>query len=366
MTYSSLSGFFRGKRVLVTGHTGFKGSWLSYILIGMGAEVSGYSLAPDTEPNMYSAMRLDNDMKSEIADVRDYGRLLKAFEKGKPEIVLHLAAQPLVRASYDDPLYTFSTNVMGTANVLECIRKTGTVKSSVIITTDKVYEPKSGARGDAEPHKETDALGGYDPYSSSKVCAEHVTRSYIRSYFNPETSKPSALIASARAGNVIGGGDWSKDRIVPDIMRSLFEKKTGIVLRSPSAIRPWQHVLDPLFGYLLLSKRLYEGDAGKSGAWNFAPDAANFVTVEELTKRTLARAGRGSYSVKPDDSKHETAILKLDASKARAGLGWKPLLGIGECVEWTADWYKDFYSGTDARKATDRQIIEFGKCVDYG
>ncbi|MFH0884738.1 MAG: CDP-glucose 4,6-dehydratase, partial [Candidatus Micrarchaeota archaeon] len=217
MTPLSLPKFFKGKKVMVTGHTGFKGSWLSFILLKMGASVSGYSLAPDTEPNLYSTIGLDKEITSVIADIRDYGKLSAAMEKEKPEIVFHLAAQPLVRASYDDPLYTFSTNVMGTANVLESIRKTASVKASVIITTDKVYEVKDGI-----PHKETDELGGYDPYSSSKVCAEHVTRSYVRSFFNSRESEPRALIATARAGNVIGGGDWSKDRIVPDIMRAVF------------------------------------------------------------------------------------------------------------------------------------------------
>ncbi len=365
MTASSLAKFFKGKRVLVTGHTGFKGSWLSFTLLKLGAEVSGYSLAPDTEPNLYSALGLGQSIKSTIADIRDYGKLSTVFEKEKPEIVLHLAAQPLVRASYDDPLFTFSTNVMGTANVLECIRKNNSVKASVIITTDKVYENKGGA-----PHKENDELGGYDPYSSSKVCAEHVTRCYIRSFFNPEQEtenrKLGTFIASARAGNVLGGGDWSKDRIVPDIMRAVFEKKEKVILRNPSSIRPWQHVLDPLFGYLLLSKKLYEGDRDAVGAWNFAPGEANFITVEELVKRSVKALGKGSYLVKREEGKHETAILKLDAAKARASLGWKPLLGIGECVEWTAEWYNHFYSARDAKTITSRQLELFMERMPYG
>lgn len=363
MTAPSLARFFMGKRVLITGHTGFKGSWLSQILLEMGADVSGYSLAPDTDPNLYSALGLEEDLSSTIADIRDYNKLFAVFRKEDPEIVLHLAAQPLVRASYDDPLYTFSTNVMGTANVLECIRKTDTVKAAVIITTDKVYEIKDGAGKGGAPHKETDELGGYDPYSSSKVCAEHVTRSYMRSYFNPETSNPTALIASARAGNVIGGGDWSKDRIVPDIMRAVFERKEDVVLRNPSSIRPWQHVLDPLFGYLLLSRRLYEGDKGAAGAWNFAPPRENFVTVEELVKLSIKRLGAGKYSIKPGDGKHETAILKLDASKARKKLGWAPLMGIDECTRATAEWYKDFYLGKGAKALTERQIAIFMKRI---
>jgi len=362
MTASGLSGFFRGKRVLVTGHTGFKGSWLTFILHRMGAKVSGYSLSPDTEPNLYSALKLGTGVREMLADIRDYGKVSAFIAAERPEIVIHMAAQPLVRASYDDPLYTFSTNVMGTANVLESIRKSGTAQACVIVTTDKVYEVKDGS-----PHKESDELGGYDPYSSSKVCAEHVTRCYIRSYFNPETQnpKPRTLIASARAGNVIGGGDWSKDRILPDIMRSVFERRETISLRNPSAIRPWQHVLDPLFGYLLLSKSLFEGNADAVGAWNFAPDKGNFITVEELTRRTLKALAKGEYSITPEPGKHETGALRLDASKARKGLGWKPLLGIGECIGMSAEWYSDFYSGKDVRATTGEQLGRYMEMAGY-
>lgn len=363
MSGSSLAKFFKGKKVLVTGHTGFKGSWLSLILLKLGASVSGYSLAPDTTPNLYSLLGIDNEIHSNIADIRDYEVLSAIFRKEKPEIVLHLAAQPLVRPSYEDPLYTFSTNVMGTVNVLECVRQSKSAKASVIITTDKVYEVKDGA-----PHRETDELGGYDPYSSSKVCAEHIIRSYIRSYFNPdkEKSTPQSFIASARAGNVIGGGDWSKDRIVPDIMRALFERKNKIVLRNPSAIRPWQHVLDPLFGYLLLAKKLYEEDLGAMGAWNFAPEEGNFVTVEELTKRSIRVLGMGSYVTIPDSGKHETEILRLDSSKVKAYLGWKPILNIDECISWSAEWYRSFYLGQNAREITENQIGSFLRRISYG
>jgi CDP-glucose 4,6-dehydratase len=359
-----LAEFFNGKRVLVTGHTGFKGSWLSLILRQFGSQVSGYSLAPDTKPSLYTALGLEKDVRSTIADIRDYQKLLSAFRKEKPEIVFHLAAQPLVRASYDDPLYTFSTNVMGTANVLECVRKTGSAKACVVVTTDKVYEVKDGS-----PHKETDELGGYDPYSSSKVCAEHVTRSYIRSYFNPESktqnTEPKTLIASARAGNVIGGGDWSKDRIVPDIMRAVFERNEPVSIRNPSAIRPWQHVLDPLFGYLLLAMRLHGGERQAVGAWNFAPEKENFITVEELVKRSIKYLGKGSYSIKSKDERHETAILQLEATKARKMLGWVPLMGVSESIAETADWYRDFYLGKDMPATSERQLADFTKKCPY-
>lgn len=360
MTSQALVRFFKGKKVLITGHTGFKGSWLCRILLNLGADVAGYSLPPGTEPNLYSALGLQQDIRSTLADIRDYARLSAVFDKEKPEIVLHLAAQPLVRPSYDDPLYTFSTNVMGTVNVLECTRQSKGVKAAVIITTDKVYESKG-----IVPHKETDELGGYDPYSSSKVCAEHVTRCYIRSFFNPQNQEPKTFIASARAGNIIGGGDWSKDRIVPDIVRAVLEKKEAVIIRNPSSIRPWQHVLDPLFGYLLLAKKLYEKDKSAVGAWNFAPSKENFISVEELAKLSIKHLGKGSYSVKPEEGKHETAVLKLDATKARDSLGWRPLLGIEECVGWAAEWYNDFYSGKGAKAITARQIALFMERVRY-
>ena len=357
----SLAGFFSGKRVLITGHTGFKGAWLSRILIGMNASVSGYSLAPATKPDLYDILKLEKKMAGHISDIRDYKTLLGVFGQETPEIVFHLAAQPLVRDSYDDPLYTFSTNVMGTANVLECIRQSPGVKAAVIITTDKVYEAKDG-----RAHKETDALGGYDPYSSSKVCAEHVTRGYTRSFFNPENSETKTLIASARAGNVIGGGDWSRDRLVPDIVRALFEKKEPVALRNPDAVRPWQHVLDPLFGYLVLAKKLHEGHGKASDAWNFAPERENFITTEKLVERSIRMIGNGSYVVKKESGKHETAILRLDASKAKKELGWKPALGIDESLEWTLEWYKAFYRGDDIALITNAQIGRYMELCAYG
>ena len=357
-----LSGFFSGKKILITGHTGFKGSWLAAVLRSMGAEVIGYSLLPNTKPNLYSIIKLDGSISSHLHDIRDYEKLQQVFDKEKPEMVFHLAAQPLVRDSYDDPLYTLSTNVIGTANVLECIRKSEHVKAAVIVTTDKVYENKGGNA----PHREIDELGGYDPYSSSKVCAEHVTRSYIRSFFNPEKGEPKAFIASARAGNVLGGGDWSKDRIVPDLIRAVMERNEKLVIRNPESVRPWQFVLDPLFGYMLLAKRLYEKDKKAVGAWNFAPEENSHITTEELAKRAIAFLGKGGYSIKRESGKHEAGLLRLDAGKARKELGWKPILGMDECLAWTFEWYKAFYGKEDVLGITNKQISNFiGRC-SYG
>lgn len=359
---STLEKFFKGKKILVTGHTGFKGAWLCRILLGMGSDVVGYSLSPNVSPNLYSVLNLKARMEENIADIRDYPKLAGVCEKERPEIVFHLAAQPLVRDSYDDPLATYSTNVMGTANVLECIRKFKNIQTGVIITTDKVYEN----RGWVWPYRENDRLGGYDPYSSSKACAELVTSAYVSSFMNPQKEDRPAYIASARAGNVIGGGDWSKDRLVPDMVRAFFEKDQGIVLRAPTAIRPWQHVLDPLFGYLTLAKKLHERNGDAVGTWNFAPDGDNFIDVESLTKRSIRLLGKGSFSIKKDDTKHEASILKLDATKAKTLLGWKPILAMDECLKLTMDWYSAFYSGSDMERLTGRQIKEFTERLDYG
>jgi len=356
-----IGSFFQGKKVLITGHTGFKGAWLTQILLKMGADVIGYSLAPNTNPNLYSLLALDKKIDGHLDDIRNYSRLSEVFRKSRPEIVFHLAAQPLVRDSYDDPLNTYSTNVMGTANVLECARLNQSVKAAVIITTDKVYENK----GWIWPYRENDRLGGYDPYSSSKACAELVTNAYVSSFLNPQKGEPHAYVASARAGNVIGGGDWSKDRLVPDMVRAFFERKGKMVLRNPEAIRPWQHALDPLFGYLLLAKRLYERDRQAIEAWNFAPDEGNFINVENLVKRSIQIAGKGEYSVIRDDTKHEMSVLKLDATKAKTILGWKPILGMDECLKWTMDWYADYYSGKDSIEVTERQINGYMKRLGH-
>jgi CDP-glucose 4,6-dehydratase len=353
---SGMESFFSGKRVFVTGHTGFKGGWLCEMLLSLGAEVTGYSLAPDTTPNLFTEISLGKQMKSLIADVRDYEKLHSAMAAAKPDMVFHLAAQPLVRRSYEEPRYTFDTNVVGTANVLEAMRVVGSVRAGVMITTDKVYENKEEGRAFVE----TDRLGGHDPYSASKACAELVVSSYRDSFFNPASygKAHKTLIASARAGNVVGGGDYSADRLVPDIVRAIMEKNAPVVLRSPASVRPWQHVLDPIYGYVLLAKGLAEGKKELASAFNFAPDDRD-VTVEQLTKKAIKLLGKGKYEINPDATKHEMKLLSLDASKAKKQLGWKPRFTTDTCLDWTFDWYKQAYAKADLRKTTDSQISKY-------
>ena len=348
---SKPSSFFKGKRVLISGHTGFKGSWLAQILVDAGAQVSGFALAPNTEPNLYSILGLEEKISSHIADIRDFDKLKSVVREEKAQVVFHMAAQPLVRASYDAPRYTFETNVMGTVNMLEAIRQETGVRAAVMITTDKVYENKE----DGKAFVEGDPLGGHDPYSASKAADEIVISSYIRSFFNPQTPGTSTtpLLASARAGNVIGGGDWSADRLVPDIVRA---KKEGraLVIRSPSAVRPWQHVLDPIFGYLLLARHLYEGERAAVGAYNFAPNEKKTFTVEQIARRSGV-----AVTIQPDQTKHEAQTLRLDASKARRTLGWKPALDIEEGLDWTFDWYTRHEKGEDMQAFTRQQIAQY-------
>jgi len=348
----SYDGFFSGKKILITGHTGFKGSWLSKMLIGMGADVSGYSLRPSTKPNLFSILSLRKRMRNHFQDIRDYRKVLGAMQQEKPEIVIHMAAQPLVRDSYNDPPYTYETNVIGTVNVLQTIKEVGGVKAAVMVTTDKVYENKETQT----PYKEDDELGGYDPYSASKACCEIAIRSYTRSFFNPEKG---TLIASARAGNVIGGGDWSMDRLVPDMVRTILEKDEQLVLRNPDAIRPWQHVLDPLNGYLMLAKGLYEGRNDLVGAWNFAPEESSCINVEHLVGKAISKIGKGGYRIERDEGKHEMKTLRLDASKAKAVLGWAPKMDIEKTLDRTFEWYRSYYSGKRMDALTGRQIDEF-------
>jgi CDP-glucose 4,6-dehydratase len=345
-----LADFFENKKILITGHTGFKGSWLSYILHTFDSEVVGYALKPHTTPNLFDVLNLNKKITSYFEDIRDFKKLDSIVKEEEPEIVFHLAAQPIVRHSYDDPLYTYETNTLGTANILQAIKNIGTIKSAIIITTDKVYNNKEVVW----PYRENDELGGYDPYSASKACAELVIQSYIKSFFNEKTP-----VASVRAGNVIGGGDWSEDRIIPDIIRSVFEKKEPLTVRSPLAIRPWQHVLEPLFGYLTLAKGLYNNKTDLVGAWNFAPYESNETSVEELVKFSSKILENLRYEIKLDNTKHEAGILKLDASKARAYLKWSPILTIDETLEWTLEWYKSYYNQKDIINFTDNQIKNF-------
>jgi len=356
---TNLQGFYKNKKVLITGHTGFKGGWLTQILLNFGAKVSGIALKPNTKPNLFQILGLEKEIRNYFCDIRDFGKILEIIKKEKPEIVFHLAAQPLVRDSYDHPLYTFETNIMGTANVLQAIKEVGIVKSAVIITTDKVYENKE--KGSS--FKEEDKLGGYDPYSASKAAAEIVINSYSRSLFNPSDykKKHQTLIASARAGNVIGGGDWQKDRLMPDIIRAVFEKQEKVIIRNPQAIRPWQYVLEPLWGYLLLAEKLYDGKKDFSSAWNFGPNNKNYLTVEKLVKTTLELLGQGIYKIQKDSTKHEAQLLKINSHKAQKFLNWRANLDIKTILELTCDWYQAFYNKKDIVELTNQQIDNFFK-----
>ena len=350
---------YGNKKVLITGHTGFKGSWLSLWLTELGANVIGYSLEPPTEPNLFEAINLKDKITHIIGDVINEEHLISIFEKYQPEFVFHLAAQPLVRRSYKEPKFTYETNVMGTVNILEAVRKTSSVRVCVIITSDKCYENREWVYG----YRETDPMGGYDPYSSSKGCAELVTATYRRAFFNPEDYGEihNEALSSVRAGNVIGGGDWGGDRLISDCVRALSQDKT-IVIRNPQATRPWQYVLEPLSGYLLLGSLMYKDGTKYSSAWNFGPNDESIITVEALVKLVIKHWGSGSYTIDTSSHPHEAGLLKLDASKARALLGWKPVYDVYEAVEKTIYWYKIFYNGMRKEKLyeyTVEEIMEY-------
>lgn len=351
--------FFRGKKILVTGHTGFKGSWLSQVLIQWGVDMVGVSLLPHTSPNLFSILGIEKKMRNYFLDIRDYSAVKQVMFKEKPEIVIHLAAQAIVRDSYDDPLKTYTTNTIGTTNILQAIKKVESVKSAVIITTDKVYKNKEWVF----PYREIDELGGYDPYSASKAAADIIIDSYKSSFFNPRDYgiDHQTLMATTRAGNVIGGGDWGNHRLMTDIVRSVYEKKEKIIIRNPKATRPWEHVLEPINGYLILAKKLYEGDQHLVGAWNFGPDEDSFVPVEKVVDDSIALLGQGDYEVQEDQSKHEANILKLDTSKAKSILGWKPKLNLEDTLTYTMGWYKKYYEeGAEPMKGyTEWQIRSF-------
>lgn len=354
-----LSSFFKDKKVLITGHTGFKGAWLSQIMIDSGARVCGYSLLPNTRPNLFDILNLADKVDNNIADIRDLKKLNGAVKRFKPDIIFHLAAQPLVRDSYDDPVYTYETNVMGTVNILEAIR-INKIPVGVIITTDKVYH---NLEKDIA-YKENDRLGGYDPYSNSKACADMVVSSYISSFFNPKDykKKHNTLVASARSGNVIGGGDWAKDRLLPDAIKAFLVNKEDLVIRSPKAIRPWQHVLEPLYGYILLAIHLYGGEVDKVGAWNFGPKDEDMQEVERVLQILTKHLEKGKYTVEEDLSKHEAGLLKLDNSKARAELRWSPRYDLGKTIKETAEWYEVFHLNKgDIKKFTSSQIETYFK-----
>ena len=352
---------YKGKRILITGHTGFKGSWLSLWLKELGADVIGYALEPPTKPNLFEVLSLNEKVTHIIGDVRDEKHLHSVFEKYQPEFVFHLAAQPLVRLSYKEPKLTYETNVMGTVNVLEAVRKTDSVRSCIIVTSDKCYENREWIYG----YRETDSIGGYDPYSSSKGCAELVTAAYRSAFYNPKDYEKihNVALSSVRAGNVIGGGDWGEDRLIPDCIRALSQNK-AINIRNPQATRPWQYILEPLTGYLLLGALMYEDGAKYSSAWNFGPNDESIKTVAELVKRVIKYWGGGTYTIDTLNHPHEAAFLKLDASKARALLGWKPIYDIYEAVEKTINWYKNFYNGMRKEKLYEFTAEEIGEYVN--
>jgi CDP-glucose 4,6-dehydratase len=349
--------FWNKKKVFITGHTGFKGSWLCLWLHRLGAHIIGYSLNPPTNPSLFKLAGVEKLVDSIVGDVRDGKKLIKCLSEAKPEIVIHLAAQPLVRDSYQFPVDTYAINVMGTVNVLEAIRLHGdTVRAFVNITTDKVYENREYLWA----YQETEPLGGDDPYSSSKACSELVTLAYRNSYFNPRDYKKHKIaVATARAGNVIGGGDWSKDRIVPDCIKAILAGKP-IIVRNPYAIRPWQHVLEPLSGYLCLAEKLYKGGLKYSESWNFGPIENDCKPVEYLVKAICKQWGTEAlFTFAKVKGPHEAAFLKLDCSKAHARLGWHPHWNLEKALSATVAWYKIYSSKGDVKEMCFKQIDEF-------
>ena len=342
--------FYRGKKVLVTGHTGFKGSWLCRILVQAGAEVTGYSLEAPTTPNLFSICDVEDKMNSVIGDIRDLEHLMKVFDETQPEIVLHLAAQPIVRDSYKNPVYTYETNVMGTVNICECVRTHSSVKSFLNVTTDKVYENKEWEWG----YRENEPLDGYDPYSNSKSCSELVTHSYINSFYRDM----EVAVSTARAGNVIGGGDFANDRIVPDCVRAA-EKEQDIIVRNPHSTRPYQHVLEPLAIYLTIAKAQYE-DKKYAGFYNVGPDDRDCVTTGQLVDLFCEKWGEGLAWVNQyDGGPHEANFLKLDCSKIKRVFGWRPHWGVEEAIEKTVEWSKVYLSHEDVCECMDKQIEDF-------
>jgi CDP-glucose 4,6-dehydratase len=344
------------RRVFLTGHTGFKGSWLALWLSRLGAKVRGYALDPCTEPNMFNLASVGAVVDDVRGDVRDYAKLEAAMIEFAPEVVFHLAAQPIVRRSYADPIGTYATNVMGTVHLLEAIRKTSSVRAVVCVTTDKCYQNQNWIW----PYRETDPLGGYDPYASSKACAEIVSAAYRSSFFPLDRlAEHHVALATARAGNVIGGGDWTEDRLIPDLIRG-FLSRQPVLIRRPMAIRPWQHVLESLHGYLMLTGELLAKDAKFASAYNFGPSDEDIWPVERIATKLVDMWGNGASWIRDTvPGVHEDHILRLDASKARAEVGWKPKLRIEDALEWTMAWYRAWNQGEDMAEFTQQQIVEY-------
>ena len=343
--------FWRGKRVFLTGHTGFKGGWLALWLADMGAEVHGYALAPPTNPNFFTAANLQARLaRSTIADIRDAAALAQAMQAAQPDIVLHLAAQPLVRYSYVAPVETYAVNVMGTVNLLEAVRQIPSLRSVVNVTTDKCYENREWAW----PYRENQAMGGFDPYSSSKACSELVTAAYRRSFLEPA----GKYLASARAGNVIGGGDWAADRLVPDFLRAL-DAGRALNIRSPLATRPWQHVLEPLSGYLMLAEKLFTNGQGFAEAWNFGPEEADARPVQWIVENLCSQVPNASWRCDTSRQPHEANTLKLDSSKAKAQLGWRPRWSLQTAMGMTLAWHQAWKQRSDMANISAQQIQEY-------
>lgn len=348
--------FWRGKKVFITGHTGFKGGWLTAWLKSLGADVTGYALAPNTKPSLFEHAKIGDGTTSIIGDILDADKLSQSVQKHEPEIVFHMAAQPLVHYSYENPVETFSVNVVGTANVLEAIRKVKSVRAIIVVTSDKCYENKEWVWG----YRESDAMGGYDPYSSSKGCTELVASSYRRSFFNVNKyDEHRVALATVRAGNVIGGGDWSEARLVPDLMRAFTDNKVTQI-RNPNACRPWQHVLDVLDGYLCLAERLFTNGRHYADAWNFGPSDENIKSVGWIADKAVEIWGQGvRWELIENKFNHEAQCLKLDCNKARAQLNWSPKLSITDTLKMTLDWYKAFNNQKDMKQYTENQISEY-------
>lgn len=351
-----MASFWQGKRVLITGHTGFKGSWLSLWLQSMGAQVTGYALVVPTQPSLFEVANVAQGMTSIVGDVRDLTHLQTVFVEHQPEIVIHMAAQALVRHSYIAPVETYSTNVMGTVHLLEAVRNTPSVKAVVNVTSDKCYENREWAWG----YRENEAMGGYDPYSNSKGCSELVTSAYRNSYFHPDKyCQHGVSIASGRAGNVIGGGDWAADRLIPDIMRAITQGRP-VSIRNPHSIRPWQHVLEPLSGYLLLAQKLYEHGSGFAEGWNFGPNDDDAKPVQWILDKLTKTWGEGaSWQLDGGEHPHEAHYLKLDCSKAKLRLQWQPRWALADAIENICIWHKAYLANADMREMCMHQIKQY-------
>ncbi len=346
--------FYKGKKVFVTGHTGFKGSWLCRMLVNAGADVTGYAMDAPTDPSLFQIAEIASDITSVTGDIRDYDKLKKAFDEAQPEIVLHLAAQPIVRDSYRKPAYTYETNVMGTVNILECVRNSTCVRSFLNVTTDKVYLNKEWAWG----YRENEELDGYDPYSNSKSCSELVTHSYKNSFFTDKDGKATVPISTARAGNVIGGGDFANDRIIPDCVRAAVSGN-NIIVRNPFSTRPYQHVLEPLYAYLMIIAFQYE-DSRYAGWYNVGPDETDCFQTGALVDLFVKHWGEGlKWIDRYDGGPHEANFLKLDCSKLKTVFGWKPHWNLDTAIEKTVEWSKCWIKDGDIRKCMDEQILEF-------